>query len=297
MNAMNTKFNNATAPSEDGHLAMPPRLVSTDVARYLTLIYLQIPLALVGFGLIAFWGNCGFGADYRSLLFLLPLHQAQGRILRFEPTGAREATGFASYGRYATVEGGDEPIEAVYFSYQDSGGRQQRSVCYTGGASVSGSAITPVGETAEGSLVALNPGGSIPVEYVAQWPGAARVRGTRTGIYGLHMLIVLIFPGVGLLMLLRSRRFLPRLLLLLKSVPENPPGFLPDPEGVTQGITLSNFPFSRLSIRAGQIQAPMGYLPKLCFTPLLALLCNLWYIADNSKAIFYPIKALLGHGR
>ena len=294
---MSTKFNNDTAPSEDRHLAVPPRLVSADVVRYLTLIYLQIPLALVGFGLIAFWGNCGFGADYRSLLFLLPLHHTQGRILRFEPTGAREATGSASYGRYATVKGGDEPIEAVYLSYQDLRGKQQRSVCYTGGASVFGSSLAPVGETAEGGFVALNPGISIPVEYVVQSPGVARVKGTRTGIYGLHMLIVLIFPGVGLLMLLRSRRFLPRLLLLLKSVPENPPGFLPDAEGVTQGITLSAFPFSRLSIRAGQIQAPTGYLPKLCFTPLLALLCNIWYIADNSEAIFYPIKVLLDHGR
>lgn len=293
---MTTKLSNNTTPSEEGHLAAPPRLVPTEVVRYLTLIYLQIPLALLGFGLIAFWGNCGFGADYRSLLFLLPLHHTHGRVLRFEPTGAREATGYASYGRYATVEGGDEPIEAVYFSYQTLDGKQRRSVCYTGGASVFGSPLAPVGETAEGNLVALNPGVGVPVEYVTRWPGTARVEGTHTGIYGLYMLIVLIFPGVGLLMLLRSRRFLPRFFSLLKSAPENPPGFLPDPAGVTQGITLSAFPFSRLSVRAGQFQAPAGYLPKLCFTPLLALVCNIWYIADNAKAIFYPLKVLLDHG-
>lgn len=290
---MSTESSRQVPPDGGARLAPPPRVVSPDLARYLTLIYSQIPLALLGFGMIAFWGNCGFGADYRSLLFLMPVRQTVGHVTRFEPTGAQEWLGAAPLGpRDSFGKGDNAAVEAIYFSYRTPDGKRRSGICYTRGG---GTPTAPVAE--DHPTTTLNPGTAVSVEYVTARPEAARIQGTRTGIYGLHMLIVLVFPGVGLLMLIRGRRFLRRLMPLLASGREDPPGSLRAPEDAGMSIALTAFPFSRLSIRDGQLRAPVGYIPKLCFTPLLALVCNVWFIWANSTAIFYPIKVLLGHGR
>lgn len=280
-------------PAEALRLAPPPRVVSADLARYLALIYYQIPLALLGLGLLAFWANCGFGADVKSLLFLLPLRQTQGRVLRFEPTGAQMAAEAAPLERAAPVGGGGNvPVEAVHFSYRTPGG-ERGGVCYALGE---GEPAVPIVPTPQGRL-ALGPGAAVPVEYVAARPGLARIQGTITGVRGLYALIILAFPGVGLFMLMRGRRILRRLLPLLASGREGPPGDLGALEAGTPRVTLDRFPFSRLSVCDGQLRAPAGYLLKLCLAPLLLLGCNVWYVWANAAEVFYPLKVLLHPGQ
>jgi len=291
---MSTETSDRDPPAEGLRLAPPPRVVSRDLARYLTLIYYQLPLALLGFGMIAFWANCGFGADVKSLLFLMPLRQTQGRVLRFEPTGTQMSAEAAPLEKAApTGGGGNVPVEAVHFSYGTPSGGRRSGVCYALGE---GEPAVPIVPTPQGRLT-LDPGAVVPVEYVAARPGLARIRGTITGVHGLYALIILVFPGVGLLMLMRGRRLLRRLLPLLASGREDPPGEFGALEEGTPNVTLDRFPFSRLSVRDGQLRAPAGYLPKLCFTPLLALGCNVWYVWANAAEVFYPIKVLLHPGQ
>lgn len=293
---MSTRPSHQAPLSEDARLAPPPRVVSADLARYLTLIYYQLPLALLGLGMLAFWANCGFGADVKSLLFFTPLRQTQGRVLRFEPTGAQVAAEAAPLEKATPAgRGGNVPVEAVHFSYGTPGG-QRSDVCYAlGEGEGEGEPAVPIVPTPQDRL-ALGPGAVVPVEYVAARPGLARIQGTITGVHGLYALIILAFPGVGFLMLMRGRRILRRLLPLLASGREDPPGEFGALEEGTPNVTLGRFPFSRLSIRDGQMQAPAGYMPKLCFTPLLALVCNIWYIWANAAEVFYPLKVLLHPG-
>ena len=89
-----------TPPLTDGpghkgggrHLAPPPRTVPPALARCLRAGLFSIPLTVLGVGLIAFWEECGFGADVQSLLFLSARSPATGVVTRFEATGARETT-------------------------------------------------------------------------------------------------------------------------------------------------------------------------------------------------------------
>lgn len=283
---------------EDRRLPPPPRVISPALARYLRWASFNIPLTLIGFALVAFWGNCGFGADVESLLFLSHIIPTAGTVTRVEATGAREVVGSISPTPHAVVpDVPSVPVYAVYFSYALPAGSRRHAVCYAFG-SQSTPAVAFAGGTGDQADLPLTPGTPVMVETV-DGGRFARIRSTRTNLYELHMLIILVFPGFGVFLLLAARRYLRRALPLLATGKEDPAkGQILNPEDATQGIPLTMFPFNRVRARDGVLQVPpLGMWVKIWIAPLLALVCNLWYIAGNAKEVFYPLKALLELGR
>ncbi len=280
--------------SEDRRLPPPPRVIPPALARYLRWASFNIPLTFIGFTLIAFWGNCGFGADVESLLFLSHITPAAGTVTRIETTGAREATGSISPTPHYTVpDVPSVPVFAVYFSYALPSGPRRHAVCYALGSADTPS--VPLAEGAEGQAdLPLTPGTPVTVETVDQGR-FARIRGTRTNLYDIHMLIVLVFPGFGVFLLLGAHRYLHYALPLLATGKEDPAtGGIGNPADAGRSISLTTFPFNRVRARDGVLQVPpLGMRMKIWIAPGLALICNLWYIADNAKEVFYPLKALL----
>lgn len=280
-------------PCGGRRLPLPPRTVSPALGRYLRATVLPIPLALFGFGLIVFWGNCGFGADIESLLFKPPLRLTAGTVTRFEPTGARESTGTLPLTpHYALSAVASVPIYAVYFSYAPAQGAHRTGVCFANG--LKSRPNMPVAEAAgdEGDLP-LAPHTTVTVETVAGQPADARIRGTRTNLYEIHALIAFLFPGVGLLVLVQGRRYLRRALRLLALGQEDPAGRLSDPANAAQCVSLAVFPLNRVTVSSDELQPPPNSTFRLWGLPLLALGCNLWFIGANAKAIFYPIQVFL----
>ncbi len=288
--------------SGDRRLPPPPRTVPPALARYLRWACFNIPLTIIGFTLIAFWGNCGFGADVESLLFLSRITPATGTVTGFEPTGARVSAGTVSPTRHYTApDTPSVPVYAVYFAYTAPAGRRHTGVCFADGllnnpSLPAAEAAAPVADFTDASLPALTPGTPVVVETVDRGR-FARIRGTRTNLYELHMLIILVFPGFGVFLLLAARRYLRRALPLLATGQEDPAARgIGNPANAARSISLTTFPFNRVRARDGVLQVPpLGMRLKIWITPLLALLCNLWYIADNAKEIFYPIKVMLGY--
>lgn len=279
--------------SEPRQLPPPPRAVPPGLARYLRWACLNIALTLIGFTLIAFWGDCGFGADVESLLFLAPLTHTTGTVSRTEGTGAREVTGSISPStNHQASDVPSVPVYAVYFSYASPSGSRRKAVCYTLGENAS---TVLLAEGAEGqAALPLTPGASVVVETV-EGGRFARIRGTRTNLYDIHMLIVLVFPGFGLFLLLGARRYLRRALPLLATGQEDPAtAGIGDQTDASRSISLTTFPFNRVRAQGGVLQVPpLAMRVKIWIGPGLALICNVWYIADNAREIFYPLKALL----
>lgn len=288
----------------DRRLPPPPRIVPPALARYLSAATLHIPLALLGFALIPFWGDCGFGADVESLLFLSASRPAAGVVTRFEPTGARVSAGSLSpTPHYAVPDVPSVPVYAVHFSYAAAGGARRTGVCFADGTPGRpgvpfAEATAPVADfTSAGADPPLTAGAAVPVE-VAGRGNVARIRGARTNLYGMHALIVLVFPGFALFVLIQARRYLRRALRLLAEGREDTAGGrLCDPADAARSVPLARFPLNRVTVSGGELQPPPGSALKFWGAPLLALGCNAWYIWANSAAIFYPIKALLAHGR
>ena len=279
---------------EERRLPPPPRTIPPALARYLRWASLNIPLTLIGFTLIAFWGNCGFGADVESLLFLSRTTPAAGTVTRTETTGAREVTGSISpSSHYRVSDVPSVPVYAVYFSYALPAGSTRKAACYALGSS-SAPGVPLAGGTGDEADLPLTPGTPVVVDTVDQGR-FARIRGTRTNLYEMHMLIVLVFPGFGVFLLLGAVRYLRRALPLLADGQEDPvKQQIVSPADATLGISLTTFPFNRVRARNGVLQVPpLGMRIKIWIAPLLALFCNLWYIADNAKEIFYPLRALL----
>lgn len=286
----------------DRRLPPPPRTLPPALARYLRWASFNIPLTLIGFALVAFWGNCGFGADVESLLFLSRITPAAGTVTRVEATGTRVGVGSLPPTRhYAVPDTPSAPVYAVYFSYTAPAGARHTGVCFANGSPNNTNAPVaevnaPIADFTDAGPPFLTPGTSVVVETVDQGR-FARIRGTRTNLYEMHMLIVLVFPGFGVYLLLAAGRYLRRALPLLATGQEDPVRTqIGNPADATLGISLTTFPFNRVRARDGVLQVPpLGMRMKIWIAPLLALLCNLWYIADNAQGIFYPIKVLLGH--
>lgn len=300
---MPPRAQNQGQAGEDGRLPPPPRVVPPALARYLSAATLSIPLALFGFFLIPFWGDCGFGADVASLLFLSAPRPASGVVTGFEPTGARVSAGSLSpTPHYALPAVPTVPVFAVRFSYTPGGGARRTGVCFADGSPARPGVPFAVaaGPAADFTGADLNPpltpGRAVAAETVAGRPGLARIRGTRTNLYEMHMLIVLVFPGFWLFVLVQARRYLRRALRLLAVGHEDPAGGrLCDPADAARSVSLTRFPLDRVAVVGGGLGPPPGSPLKFWTAPLLALGCNVWYVWANSAAVFYPIKALLAH--
>lgn len=144
-------------------LAQPPRHVP------LSLLVLSLVngaslfgWVFFGFGMIFFWAFAG-NADLSAITFRGPHEIAEARVLSVEPTGASE--------------GGSRVQETRYeFSVA---GRRVDGRSYTLGA-------TP------------QPGALVEVEYDADNPERSRIPGMRRALFGPWLILVAIFPLVGL---------------------------------------------------------------------------------------------------
>lgn len=214
-------------------------------------------------------------------------------MIRTQGTGAREVTGSVSpTTSHHVSDVPSVPVYAVYFSYASPSGSRRKAVCYTLGEDASNVLLA---EGADGQAdLPLTPGAPVVVETVGGGR-FARIRGTRTNLYDIHMLIVLVFPISGVFLLLGARRYLHYALPLLAAGKEDPATKgIGNQADAGRSISLTTFPFNRVRARGGLLQVPpLAVRLKIWIGPGLALLCNLWFIADNAKEIFYPLKALL----
>jgi hypothetical protein len=128
----------------------------------------QIGWAVFGFGMIFFWGFVA-NADLSFLNFRGPHAQAIGRVTSVEPTGASV---------------NKRRVLAHHYKYPVAGN------------SLTGSSYSHMQE--------LQPGDVVTVEYDPADPARSRIEGMRRRMFGPVVLLVAIFPLVGLIILIGS---------------------------------------------------------------------------------------------
>lgn len=129
----------------------------------------QMGWLFFGFGMVFAWAFAS-SADL-SFLQSGPFATARGQVTQVEPTGASE---------------GQQPVFRNYYAFSLAGQR------HTGVSYVTGNA-PQVGQTVE-------------IEYVEDDPAWSRIAGMRRAMFGPVVLMVLIFPTVGLIIALFSLR-------------------------------------------------------------------------------------------
>ena len=147
--------------------AAPPRRVPLSL-RIVNLFngWTQIGWGVFGFGMIFFW-IFGMSADLSFLTFRDPAGRATGRVTRVEDTNASE---------------NDARISASHYEYSVAGEWFQGKSYSTGGVPAVGDEVT--------------------VEYDEDEPRRSRIQGMRRGMFGPFVLIVGIFPAIGLVFLI-----------------------------------------------------------------------------------------------
>jgi hypothetical protein len=126
----------------------------------------QIGWGVFGFGMIFFW-IFGASADFSSITFRNPTGRATGRVTRVEDTRASE---------------NKQSISASYYEYSVAGEWFEGKSYSTGGAPAVGDEVT--------------------VEYDEDSPRRSRIEGMRRGMFGPFVLVVAIFPAIGLVFLI-----------------------------------------------------------------------------------------------
>ena len=126
----------------------------------------QIGWAVFGFGMIFFWVFAG-NADYSFLTFRDPTGRAAGRVTRVVSTGASE---------------NETPISENHYEYSVAGERFHGMSYATGDSATEGADVT--------------------IEYDQGDPRRSRIQGMRRGMFGPLVLLVSIFPAVGLIFLI-----------------------------------------------------------------------------------------------
>ncbi len=169
------------------YLAPPPRNVPLSV-RLGTL--LGTPLGcfswfFIGFGMIFVW-VFGIEADFSSPLFLLGKRTAAGTVIGTEKTG------------YEAGEGESSPVVAYRFFFTASDGARIESTSYT--------------EKHTG----VQAGSAVTVEYLALKPSISRIEGMGRAPLSIFAAFTLLFPILGLAMLIRDMRYAFRALRLLR---------------------------------------------------------------------------------
>lgn len=153
------------------HFTTPPRRVPLSLAIVSAIGGLaQIGWFVFGFGMIFFWAFAG-NADLSVLTFRGVLAQTEGLITSTQPTGASE---------------GEQPVVANHYEYSVAG-RRMSGTSYTLGSSAA-------------------TGEKVTVEYKPDDPLTSRVEGMRRGQFGPVVLLVTIFPLIGLLIIYFSTR-------------------------------------------------------------------------------------------
>lgn len=152
--------------------APPPRPVpfSLSITNVLNAVS-QIGFGLLGFSSIFVWVFVA-NADYSFITFRGALGRATGTITRVVDTNAKENR---------------STVRANHFEYSVAGERLQ-GVSYSTGRQV-------------------EPGDKVLVEYLEREPQRARISGQRTGTFSPAVMFVLLFPTIGLILVIVGVRW------------------------------------------------------------------------------------------
>ncbi len=277
----------------------PPRPVPEGLPLYLLLLASQLGWLFLGMGMLAFWFNCAFGADVKSLLFLVPPPTVSGTVTGFEATPLIEGTGtsyVAGNLRHAT---GAQPIFAVHYTYALPGGGTGRGTSYEG-ASLEGGPMVETPTVVAPVAVGL----PVPVQYVRAFPSVSRIQGMRSNVYPLYALGVLVYPlyalGVlvfalaGAAMLRPALKNLRRVRFLLESgVEDAEHKNLEDRTGRLPALSLEGPLVRWLGIRDGRMHPP-GPLQwaKVLLIPIGGLAVNVLYLWHYWGGVVYTFHCL-----
>jgi|SRR5215212_1584188 len=152
-------------------LAPPPRRVPLSLLL-LNLFngFAQVGWGVFGFGMIFAWIFIG-NADFSAITFRGPHAQSHGRVTRVEETGASV---------------NDRPVIANHYEFSVAGTRYSGKSFSTGGRKSEGDEVT--------------------IEYDENHPERSRIEGMRRAQFGPAVMLVSIFPAIGLLFVLFSTR-------------------------------------------------------------------------------------------
>jgi len=145
----------------------PPRRVPLSM-RIVNLFngWAQVGWGVFGFGMIFFW-IFAMSADFSFLTFRDPAGRATGRVTRVEATSASE---------------NKQRISVSHYEYSVAGEWLEGKSYSTGGTPAVGDEVT--------------------VEYDEDHPRRSRIEGMRRGMFGPLVLLVAIFPAIGLVFLI-----------------------------------------------------------------------------------------------
>ena len=280
-----------------GTLGPPPRSVPWLTPLYLVLITTQIGwLLLLTTGWV-FWNYCAFGADVKAVLFRAPLRVVTGTVTQVTPTRLREGIGHTESRHSSHVP--TRPIYAVRYRFPLPAGGTGAGVSYIGGTDKgdddTGPAVQAVGEDGDPDR-ALQPGSSVPVEYVRSRPTTSRIQGMRSNVYPAFVLISLAFPIGAVFFMLPGLRSYRRIRALLASgVEDKGAKNLCDPAGRLQPLPIDGPAAGWLGIRDGHLHPPSPWgLGLVLLLPALALIGNGVFIHSHLADIAYTWRTLTG---
>jgi hypothetical protein len=152
--------------------APPPRRVPFSLAISTSLnAVVQVGFAVLGFSSIFFWTFVA-NADFSFITFAGSLGRASGVVTRVETTNASENR---------------TSIRANHYEYS-VGGQNFQGVSYSTGE-------------------AVQQGENVLVEYLQRAPGTSRIAGQRRKMFGPLVLLVIIFPALGLAFIIGGVRW------------------------------------------------------------------------------------------
>ncbi len=274
-------------------LCPPPRTVPWQTPLYLVLITTWVGwLLLLTMGWL-FWNYCAFGADVKGVLFRAPLRGVTGKVTRVSQTGLRESAGAAVASNATHIP--SRPIYAVRYTYPLPAGSTASGTSYLGGDETGLDSTEASGPAAQTEWT-LQPGMTVPIEYVRSDPALSRVRGMRSNVYPPWVLLSLCIPLGAFFFMWPGLRSYRRICFLLASgVVDKAGKNLEDPAGHLLPFPIDGPAAGWLGIREGQLHAPSaGSMCLALLLPALALLANGLLIRSEWTQIIYTWHALIG---
>ncbi len=286
-------------PQTPSSLTPPPRTVPWQTPFYLVLITTWVGWLLLLVAGWVFWNYCAFGADVKAALFHAPLQSVTGTVTQITRTRLREGTdGVLTSQSTGLNHTSTQPIYAVRYTYPLPNGSGETSTSYIGGHSDGVSPEFASNSTATEDADALQPGMTVPVEYVRSHPTLSRVRGMRSNVYPSYVLLSLAFPVGAIFFMWPGLRSFRRIRFLLASgIVDKEGKNLEDPAGRLQPLPIDGAAAGWLGIRDGQLHAPSLRLwVQALLLPAFAILANGLFIRSEWAAIVYTWHTLIAGG-
>ena len=286
-------------PQTPSSLAPPPRTVPWQTPMYLVLVATWAGwLLLLTMGWL-FWNYCAFGADVKSVFFRAPLRTVKGTVTQITRTRLNEGTGGVLTSQSTGLDHiSKQPIYAVRYTYPLPSGSAEAGTSYIGGHRDGVALEFADSRAATEDADALQPGMTVPVEYVRSHPTLSRVRGMRSNVYPTFVLISLCIPAGAIFFMLPGLRSFRRLRFLLASGVVGKDGKnLEDPAGRLLPLPIDGAAAGWLGIRDGQLHAPSLRLwVQALLLPTLALLANGLFVRSEWADIVYTWHTLIAGG-